>query len=76
MKDNNVEIDNFEVQGYLGGIIKSSMYEDASTIKTIKFSININNTHVQNFEKNIELFRPDVQINNTISTIKHTEKKK
>ena len=75
LKDNNVEIDNFEVQGYLGGIIKSSMYEDASTIKTIKFSININNTHVQNFEKNIELFRPDVQINNTISTINIQRKK-
>ncbi len=75
LKDDTIEIDNFEVQGYFGGIIKSNMYKDASIIKTIKFSINVNNVVVQNFEKNIELFRPDIKIDDSISEINIQRKK-
>ncbi|WKT58109.1 hypothetical protein QVH35_00835 [Candidatus Nitrosotenuis chungbukensis] len=59
----------FEMEGYFGGILTSSMYKDASAIKTIKFSLQYDDSVNQVFERNIELFRPDIKISNNISTI-------
>jgi hypothetical protein len=74
--DKNIIIaNNFEIEGYFGGVIKSKLYADASTSKTITFSIDDGSEHIQNFEKSIELFRPDIKISNNISTINITTSK-
>jgi len=59
----------FEIEGYFGGILESRIDKEASTIKTVKFLIS-DEQHEKSYEKNIELFRPDVKVSNNISDIK------
>ena len=68
--ENNIHVVNdFEMNGYLGGVLGSKIYEDASSIKTIKFSIHFDSNETQTFEKKIELFRPDVHVDDNIGVI-------
>lgn len=62
-------IRKFEVNGYFGGIIGSTIYEQPSSIKKVKFLISDENGSNIAFDKFIELFRPDVQISDNVSHI-------
>ena len=74
--ENNVfKINNFESNGYLGGVLGSTLYDQASVIKKIKFEIHSDFNETQIFEKEIELFRPDVKVDNSIELIKITKNK-
>jgi len=68
--ENNTHfVNGFEVEGYLGGVLGSKLDENPSTIKIIKFSIHFDSSKTQTFEKNIELFRPDVHVHDNIGAI-------
>lgn len=67
IKNGEVIVHNFETGGYFGGVISSKLYEDPSTIKTVKFSLS--NESDETYQKHIELFRPDVRISDNVSTI-------
>ena len=68
-KDGQYIAHNFEMNGYFGGIIKSQLYEEASSVQTVKFSINDNSGNSCSFDKYIEMFRPDVRISHDVSEI-------
>lgn len=68
--DKNVCIvHNTEINGYVGGVFKSKMYDRASIVKKIKFKIQNKQNNQQFVEKNVELFRPDVQFDDSIKSI-------
>ena len=69
IKNNVCVVKNFEVEGYFGGVIRSQLYDEASSVKTVKFSISGDSNSIQNFEKSIELFRPDISISKDVSEI-------
>lgn len=74
--ENNVfKINNFESNGYFGGILGSTLYDQASVTKKIKFEIHSDFNETQIFEKEIELFRPDVKVDDSIELIKITKDK-
>jgi len=60
LQDSKVTISDVEVNGYLGGTFESGKYAEASLNKTVRFSI-LENEPV-NFDRTIELFRPDVRL--------------
>ena len=68
---------NFEIAGYFGGVIKSKLYDEASTTKLVKFLIYENSYPIKSFEQMIELFRPDMKIHENTSsiTVFHTKNK-
>ena len=66
---NAYTIDNFETNGYVGGVLSSTLGDQASIIKKIKFEIKSDYNIQQKFERKIELFRPDIQINDSVGTI-------
>ncbi len=70
LENGNLYVTKFEVSGYFGGVISSKLYNEASTTKTVKFTIDEGTNGNQTYQKSIELFRPDVKISNTISDIK------
>ena len=69
IKDNTYITQNFEIDGYFGGVIQSQLYEEAFSVKTVKFSIITNSDSTQNFDKNIDMFRPDIKISNDVTEI-------
>ena len=74
--ENNIfTINNFESNGYFGGVLGSTLYDQASVTKKIKFEIHSDSNESQIFEKQIELFRPDVKVNDSIGIIKITRDK-
>lgn len=74
---NLIVAQNFEIVGYFGGVIKSKLYDEASTAKLIEFTIHENSYPIKSFKRIIELFRPDVKIHKNTSsiTISHTKNK-
>lgn len=70
--DRSIVVNKFETEGYFGGVIESKLYHDASSVKTVKFSIEDDQSNIQSYDKSIELFRPDIQVsdNTKIITIK------
>lgn len=68
INENVYSISNIEINGYVGGVFDSVVYDQASTTVTIKFQIQ--NMHDQQiYEKRVELFRPDVKLDDTIEEI-------
>ena len=68
-KDGKYIAQNFEINGYFGGVIKSQLYAEATSIKTVKFSVSDNSGKIQRFDKDIEMFRPDIKISHDVSEI-------
>ena len=66
--ENVCDVSSVEINGYIGGVFDSEMYDEASVTKKIKFQI-CNDTNTQAYEKQVELFRPDVQIDDKVGTI-------
>ena len=66
---NEYAVKKFETPGYLGGVFGSKIFDEASVIKTLRFEINFDSNEPQIIEKQIELFRPDVEIIDTIKKI-------
>ena len=62
-------IDNFETNGYVGGVLSSTLGDRASIIKKIMFEVKSDCNIRQKFEREIELFRPDIKIDDSIGTI-------
>ena len=76
-EENSIIAQDFEMEGYFGGVIKSQMYDEPSINKLVKFSISEDSQEIKYFEKSIELFRSDVKISNNIQSIiiSHTKNK-
>ena len=70
IKKNEYTIKNFETEGYLGGVFSSKLYDQASVIKTMRFDILSDSNEQYSIEKPVELFRPDVEIDDSIETIR------
>ena len=66
---NKYTIKKFETPGYFGGVFGSKIFDDASVIKAIRFEINSNSNDQQIIEKYVELFRPDVKVDDAIKKI-------
>ncbi len=65
---NNVcSIHDTEINGYVGGVFNSIVYNQPSVTKKIIFQIHDN--HDQIYERVVELFRPDVRFDDTVETI-------
>ena len=62
-------IDDFETNGYVGGVLSSKLGEQALITKKIMFEVKSDCNIPRNFERKIELFRPDIKIDDSIRTI-------
>ncbi len=70
IENNVVRINNFESNGYFGGILGSTLYDRPSITKKIEFKMNDNSDKQQTYEKQIELFRPEVKVDDSVGTLK------
>ncbi|MEC4848979.1 MAG: hypothetical protein RI100_07315 [Nitrosarchaeum sp.] len=68
IKNNLYQINNFETDGYLGGVFGSKLYDNPSTIKKVEFVITTENIK-ESVTKQIELFRPDIKIDDSVDTV-------
>lgn len=75
IKKNEYVIKEIETDGYLGGVFDSQLYDQASTIKTIRFDILSDSNEHYIVEKQVDLFRPDIKIDDTIKKITVTSNK-
>lgn len=75
IKNNEYVIKNFETIGYFGGVFGSKLYDQAFVTKTIRFDILSDSNEQFSVEKQVELFRPDVKIDDAVETIRVTSDK-
>lgn len=63
IKDSEISVRGFEVDGYFGGVFDSVLDAHASTVKTVTFAISSSNW-TKTYERKVELFRPDIKVVN------------
>jgi hypothetical protein len=61
VSESEVTVKEVEVNGYVGGVFSSRIYESASLTKTFKFKLKDGNTTTE-MEKQVLFFRPDVKV--------------
>jgi len=69
LEDSRTTISDFEVNGYLGGVIISRIEKQPSVVKSLKFSVVENGSEVA-YVRDVRFFRPDVNITSAPKTIR------
>ena len=62
-ENNTLVLSNFEVNGYVGFVFKSSIFDTPKVFKSFNIIIEYPNfDEIQEYNKKIELFRPDIEL--------------